>query len=237
METSILQQIKKKAISFIEPQILKTGRVLEVRAWEPATMIEIDLHLPCADMAHWNEVPYIKFRVHNLCYRNYTPFGWDAKTRTCTILVDAGHDGPGSIWAKALQQNNTVHYLKIDTTHQSPDPMHLVVGLGDESSLGHLLALQQMTLPKTRFCGAVLMTEAKHHSLLNEYFGPALQPIVRQHPFGSDELFEWVITQGYCKEHTVFYLVGNDILVSKVRYLLKEEGYLHKQIKVKGFWS
>lgn len=237
METSILQQIKKKAGRIIEPQLLKTGRVLEVRRWGPATIIEIDLHLPHADIPHWSEVPYIKFRVDDFCFRDYTPFGWDAETRTCTILVDAAHYGHGSIWAKQLQQGDVVHYLKIDTTCQSPDPVHLVVGLGDESSLGHLLALQQMTLPRARFCGAVLIADAQQRQLLREYFGSALQAIARQHPFGYNELFEWVMAQGYCVEHTVFYLVGNSTLVSKLRSLLKERGYLHKQIKVKAFWS
>ncbi|MEZ2335203.1 hypothetical protein AB6735_06190 [Mucilaginibacter sp. RCC_168] len=50
METSILQQIKNKAEKYLGPQLLQTGRVLEVRIWEPATMVEIDLHLPSADV-------------------------------------------------------------------------------------------------------------------------------------------------------------------------------------------
>jgi NADPH-dependent ferric siderophore reductase len=237
METSILQQIKKKAGRLIEPQLLKTGRVLEVRAWELSTMLEIDLHLPFADMQQWSEVPYIKFRVGDLCYRDYTPFGWDVETCTCTILVDAAHNGPGSTWARGLAQNDRVQYLKIDTTHHAPDATRLVVALGDESSLGHLLALQQMTLPGTRFCGAVLMANDQHRSLVTEYFGLALQTIARPQTNNESGLFDWVMAQGYCVEHTVFYLVGNDTLVSKLRILLKEQGYLHKQIRVKGFWS
>ncbi|MGF7037739.1 hypothetical protein [Mucilaginibacter lappiensis] len=232
METSILHHIKKKAGRFIEPQLLKTGRVLDVRPWEPATLIEVDLHLPFADMQAWNEVPYIKLRVADLCYRDYTPFGWDAETHTCSILVDVAHEGPGSRWARGLERNDTIQYFKTDTTRQAPDPTHLVVGLGDESSLGHLLALQQMTLPRSRFCAAVLLSEVKHHGLLRAYFGSGLQVV------GSrGALSDWVGAQGYCAEHTSFYLAGNDTLVSQLRTLLKTLGYLSRQIRVKGFWS
>jgi len=60
METSTLHKIKKKAASWFEPQNLNGGTVLEVRCWEPSTLIEVDLHLPNADMRQWTEVPYIK---------------------------------------------------------------------------------------------------------------------------------------------------------------------------------
>jgi NADPH-dependent ferric siderophore reductase len=236
METSILQQLKQKAGRLIEPQ-LKTSRVLEVRTWEPATMIEIDLHLPFADMRHWKEVPYIKFKVGSLCYRDYTPFGWDEETSTCTILVDAAHHGPGSLWAKQLQQNDTVQYLKIDTTHHSPDPTHLVVALGDESSMGHLLALQQMIMPVSRFTGGVLIGETQHRSQFGDYFRSPLQAIAPKNGDKHLALFNWVTEQSYCVEHTVFYLTGNNKMVSRLRGLLKGQGYLPRQIKVKGFWS
>jgi NADPH-dependent ferric siderophore reductase len=109
METSILQQIKKRAGTLIEPSLLKPGTVLEVRRWEPSSMVEIDLHLPFADMSVWSEIPYIKFRVSELTFRDYTPFGWDADTRTCTLIIDAAHKGPGSEWAKKLQKQDTIH--------------------------------------------------------------------------------------------------------------------------------
>jgi NADPH-dependent ferric siderophore reductase len=237
METSIITQIKKKAGELIEPQLLKAGRVLEVRTWQPATMIEVDLHLPFADMQHWTEVPYIKVRVDGLTYRDYTPFGWDADTHTCTLLIDVTHTGPGSDWAKRLKKNDVIHYLKIDTSHHEPDPTALVVGLGDESSMGHLLALQQMTLPHSRFNGAIVISDAEHRNLFGEYFRSPLMPLARHNAEDCDQLFHWVMAQQYCVAHTVFYLAGNEKTVSKLRRLLKDQGYLSGQIKVKGFWS
>jgi NADPH-dependent ferric siderophore reductase len=230
METSILYKIRKKAGKIIENQLLKTGRVLDVRYWESSDMIEIDLHLPTADMHSWNQIPYIKLCVDDFTFRDYTPFGWDADIATCSLLVDADHDGPGSRWAKSLRTGDTIHYLKMESTRQAPHPTDFVVGLGDASSLGHLLALQQLTMPKARFDGAVLLPNPNCGKLLSEYFSSPLHIL----PTAS-EITEWLLKQGYCTAHTWFYLIGNDHFVSELRRLLKSLG--HHNIRVKGFWS
>ena len=230
METSILQQLKKRAEKCIGPQLLKAGRVLEVRAWKSATMIEIDLHLPLAGMQQWHEVPYIEFMVEAMCFRDYTPFGWDAETGTCSLLIDITHDGPGSRWARQLKAGDTVQYLKIEGTRHLPHPVNLVVGLGDASSLGYLLALQQMTLPHSRFDGAVLLESPQAGLLFKEYFRPPLSTLTSR-----DELFNWLLMQGYCTAHTWFYLTGNQSLVAGLQSILKNLG--HQNIWIKGFWS
>jgi NADPH-dependent ferric siderophore reductase len=230
METSILQQIKDKAGKYFGPQLLQTGQVLDVRVWEPATMIEIDLHLPLADMRLWNEIPYIKFKVDESCFRDYTPFGWDAETATCSLLVDTTHEGCGSRWAAQLHAGDTVQYIKIGDTHQSPHPTNLVVGLGDASSVGHLLALQQLTLPGIRFDGAVLLDSPHTGQLVRDYFRSPVSTLTTRH-----ELANWLLKQGYCTAHTSFYLTGNRELVVELRTLLKNLG--HVNIQAKKFWS
>ncbi|RVT97338.1 hypothetical protein EOD41_18745 [Mucilaginibacter limnophilus] len=72
--------------------------MLEVRWWPGSPVVEIDLYLPGSRMQTWVEVPYIKFRVADLQFRDYTPFGWDAETETCSLLVDAAHKGLGTSW-------------------------------------------------------------------------------------------------------------------------------------------
>lgn len=230
METSILQQIKKKAARILEPQLLKPGKVLESRVRKSPAITEIELHLPLANIKKWNEVPYIKFRVDGLCFRDYTPFRWDAEKATCSLLIDTAHEGPGSRWARQLRARYTVQYLKIEGTHQTPHPTDLVVGLGDASSLGHLLALQQLTLPATRFDGAVLLNSAHTNQLPCNYFCSPLSTLANQ-----DELTTWLVKQDYSIAHTWFYLTGNLKLVSELRRLLKSLG--HPNIRVKGFWS
>ncbi|KQM71459.1 hypothetical protein ASE74_23470 [Pedobacter sp. Leaf216] len=230
METSILTQIRKKAGRIIESQLLKPGRVLDVRYWESSDMIEIDLHLPYAEMQNWNQIPYIKLCVDDFTFRDYTPFGWDVETATCSLLIDTDHDGPGSRWAKALHNGDTIHYLKMESTRQAPHPTDFVVGLGDSSSLGHLLALQQLTMPKARFEGAVLLPNLNCGKLLSEYFSVSLNTLTT-----VTEITDWLLKQGYCTTHTWFYLVGNHHFVTKLRKLLKSLG--HANIRIKGFWS
>ncbi|SDP97748.1 NADPH-dependent ferric siderophore reductase, contains FAD-binding and SIP domains [Mucilaginibacter sp. OK268] len=236
METSTFQKIKRKAGKLFENR-LQSGRVLEVRHWEPSTLIEVDLHLPFADIAQWNEIPYIKFRVDDFTFRDYTPSGWDAETSTCTIYIDAAHNGPGSGWAQQLKKDDVVSYLKIGSTDHSPVATSAVVALGDESSMGHLLALQKMVLPHTRFSGGLVIGNEHHRKLFHEYFWSPLQPVARKDIFGHHSLIEWVLEQQYSLENTVFYLAGNNTMVAQLRKLLKNQGYPSGQIKVQGFWS
>lgn len=230
METSILQKIKKKAGTFMELQLLKTGRVTEVRAWEGSPIIELDLYLPFADIKRWNEVPYIKFKVGDLCFRDYTPFGWDAETASCSLLIDTAHEGPGTYWAKHLKAGDCVQYLKTESTHQSPHPTDFVVALGDASSLGHMLALQQLTLPVTRFDGAVLLDDPQTGQQFKDYFRSPVNTLTNR-----NELIEWLVEQSYCSAHTWFYLAGNQYMVCELRRLLKSLG--HPNIRIKEFWS
>jgi len=230
MEISILQQIKKKAGRLIESSLLKAGQVLEVRHWAKGVIVEVDLHLPLENMQQWKEVPYIKLQVDGFYFRDYTPFGWDAGTATCSLLIDTAHEGPGSKWAKNLRAGDTIHYLKIEGSHQSPHPTDLVVGMGDASSLAHLLALQQLTLPAIRFEGAVLLNSLHTGQLFKNYFHSPVDIFIN-----SNELNQWLINQNYCTAHTRFYLTGNNSFVVEIRRLLKNMG--HPNIRVKGFWS
>lgn len=223
-------RFKKAASRIAEERFLISGAVLDVRPWAGADMTEIDLHLPNADMRLWQDVPYIKFWVAPFTYRDYTPFGWDAETSTCSLLIDTGHNGPGSQWAKQLKQQDIVQYLKIDFTNQSPHPTDMVIGLGDSSSLAHLLALRQLTLPQSRFDGAVLLNNPEQMSLFREYFGPLLMPIQGLRQFG-----DWLTEQQYCTQHSRFYLTGGNQLVTGMRKELRTKGY--GQIRVKGFWD
>jgi NADPH-dependent ferric siderophore reductase len=236
MKTSTIQKLKDRAGRYFENNVLYNGRVLEVRTWEPGTLLEIDLHLPGLNMHDWLEVPYIKFKVSDFTYRDYTPSGWDIETSTCTLFVDAGHDGPGSRWAQSLKRDSVIHYLKTGTTRQSPSPLSTVVAMGDESSLGHLLALQQMTLPVSRFSGAILMDKT-HGEKLKEYFRTPIEAVERTADEDDQTLSAWVRSRFYIDDNVTFYLTGNESLVSRLRRQLREMGYGSQRVLVKGFWS
>jgi len=230
-------QFKKKAAEFLDTRISKIGRVLEVRKWEPSTLIEIDLHLPQTSMDDWNEVPYMKCKVADLTYRDYTPSGWDAETQTCTLYIDAGHNGPGSLWAQQLTKGDNVTYIGTNSTRQAPTPTASVICLGDESSLGHLLAMQQLTMPQTRFTGAVVIGNEQNRNLFKEYFKSPLQPIPRSDIYGHHGLTEWLLQQTFALQNTFFYIVGNSTMVTELRKLLRKQGYSKNQMQCHGFWN
>jgi NADPH-dependent ferric siderophore reductase len=230
MELSFSKQIRKKALSIIDDRFFKHGVVLEVRKWPGSPMLEVDLHLPEAEMQFWIEVPYIKFCVGGFSFRDYTPFAWDVQTATCSLLIDTAHQGPGSKWAKELRAGDKVQYLKADSSRQLPHATNLIVGLGDNTSVAHLLALLQLTTPHIRFEGALVTDSPRTKALLKEYFG---QPLISH--TNEAALMDWLSDQVYCNEHTSFYLTGNEQLVIRLRKTLKSLG--HSNIRAKSFWS
>jgi NADPH-dependent ferric siderophore reductase len=234
---STLQQFKKKASAIFEQRILKTGIVLDVRHWETSNITEIDLHLPSAQMDNWTEVYYMKVKVADFTYRDYTPSGCDAETQTCTLYIDTKHEGPGSKWARTLQKGNQVSYLGISSTRHSTINSTGIVCLGDESSIGHLLALQQLSTPTASFTGAVVMEHDESRKLFTEYFRTPLQPVVKTDTYGHHSLINWLLQQSSALENTIFYLAGNSTMVAQLRKILKQQGYTSGQIKAHGFWS
>ncbi len=237
MSAFMLQQIRKKASGLIESHLLKAGRVLEVRKWESSAIVEIDLHLPSAAMEEWKEVPYMKCKVAEFTYRDYTPSGWDAETRTCTLYVDAGHDGPGSRWARHLIKDENIGYLGISSTRHAPVQASNVVCLGDESSMGHLLAIQQLAHPDVAVSGAIIMGNEKNRSLFNECFRSPIQAIDRNAGRDHDILAAWLSQRSYNPANTAFCLAGNSTTVVQLRKWLKQSGYSSCPIKAQGFWS
>lgn len=237
MNTVILNQLKKKASTILENRVLKTAIVLEVRKWPGSSIIEVDLHMPTAVMDGWNEVNYMKCKVADLTYRDYTPSGWDAETQTCTLYIDANHKGPGSTWANGLKKGDEIGYISLKSTRQTPVNTSAIICLGDESSIGHLFALQQLAVPVSRFIGAVLLDNERDKSLFEEYFRTPLEAIVREDLYGHHSLTEWLLKQTYHLENTIFYITGNNTMVTQLRKILRQQGYSSNQIKAQGFWS
>lgn len=236
METTTLHKIKKVTGKLFESKLLDTGRVLEVRFWEQQAIVEIDLHLPKVNMQKWTEVPYIKFKVDTLTYRDYTPCGWDAETSTCTIFVEAAHNGAGATWARSLKKDEEIGYLPAAPTRHRPGASKAIIALGDESSMGHMLALQQMAQPDTNFTGAIAMADAERCRQFQEYLHSPMNAVLRKDEYGHHSLMEWLLEQQHKLNDVVFYIAGNNTMVSQLRKLLRKQGYSSGQIKVHGFW-
>lgn len=235
MQKESLQQANGNSID--ERLLLQTGYVEKVNSVGKGEIIEISLYLPLVNMLGWTEVPYIKFSVGGALFRKYTPAAWDAKAQTCTLFIDAAHDGPGTTWARRLRERDLVQYIKVGSSRQSPHPTGRIVGLGDVTSIGQLLALFQMTNPGTRFSGVLLITDREQSEYCNKNLSPYLHPVLCEDTDQITPVISWINAQKYSIPDTCFYITGNDFMVIQLRKSLIAMGFATEQIKVKGFWS
>jgi NADPH-dependent ferric siderophore reductase len=234
-----MNKLTHATVGLLERRWLKSAAVLAIRTWEPATLLEIDLHMPDCDMSKWQQAQHMKCKVGPLAYRDYTPSGWDAETRTCTLFIDAGHEGQGSRWVKGLRPGDTVSYLGIGSSHHQPAPGKRLVFLGDETALGHFLSLRQLAGEEARIDGAITMAHQEHQHEFSRYFsGLGLRPLGKDSSGDSRELEEWVADLDPADDgDTVFYLAGYIPAVVRLRKLLKGKGYSGSQVRCQGFWD
>ena len=217
----------------------KQAIVLAVRTWEPGTVMEVDLRLPDCDMSHWDRALHLQCRVGRMVYRDYTPSGWDAETRTCSLLIHAAHDGPGSRWARQLKVGEMITYRGVESSHQIPVPGREMVFLGDETAISHFLALRQLAGSDARITGAVALSEPHHREEFDAYFpGWEVKAVQKDSAVDYGALGRWVEGMAV-SEHadSVFYLAGHHPAVSGLRRLLRQKGYGRDQVRVQGFWG
>jgi NADPH-dependent ferric siderophore reductase len=235
---STIQLIKRKAISLLEQRMSKTGKVLAVREWGPAAIVEVDLHLPGVNMHKWAQAQHIKVKVAEWEYRDYTPCGWDAVTATCTLIIDAGHEGAGARWAKSLLPGDTITYVGIGSALHRPAENGQMVFLGDESAIGHFYALRQLAGHAASLSGAIAFAHTEHVEIFPSYFSDfgVVEAVAKVPGKDSEALLQWLAGRHF-GSNTVFYLAGHIPLVLGLRQWLKGQGLSGGQIKAQGFWK
>ncbi|WP_219225225.1 siderophore-interacting protein [Pedobacter antarcticus] len=224
--------IQRKAMQLIENSMLKSGTVLAIRSWEPATFYEIDVHLPGVNMYKWQSVQHIKVKVAPYTYRDYTPTLWDPVTCTCTLMISAAHHGPGSHWAASLTAGDTLDYMGIGSTLHKPVDGDLLV-IGDQSSLGHFLALRQLALGIGELQGAIGFSLKSHVQEFRSYFDTLFQPVHEQ--TWDYSLVSWLDKQDLNNE--TVYLAGHIPTIVELRKNLRIRKDFTGKVKVQGFWS
>lgn len=228
--------VKEKKMSFLERTFTKQGTILNIRPWASGTFFEIDVHLPDADMSKWTVTQHMKVKVAPYAFRDYTPAHWDAATHTCTLFIDAAHDGAGAKWAQQLQVGELIIYLGIGSSIQKPVQDQEMVFLGDQTALGHFMALQQLAGKDARIKGNIVIKQAAHVKEFHAYFPKSpFQPVLQQ----SDALSTLVasLLDFPFSQEQVFYLVGNVRMVADLRNLLRKTGINNSQIKAQGFYK
>ncbi|PZP52661.1 MAG: hypothetical protein DI598_00045 [Pseudopedobacter saltans] len=230
-----MNYLKRQALNLLEKRMLRRGSVLDVRLWSPATICEIDLYLPDADMSRWDSVQHIKMKVADATYRDYTPVYWDAETHTCTLILDLEHGGPGTDWAKMLTKNISIEYIGIGKTPHRP-VSGTMLGFGDVSAMAHLLALEYLAKEKSNITGGICFRYPNHALEFSEYFKSNYQPIVLNENTAFHDKWE-----GWLENHTLLaqtvFVVGNIPSVVKFRKFLKSHSTFNGNIKAEGFWQ
>lgn len=226
--------LKQKAFGYLERVAAKTATVLEVRQWEPATVYEVDLHLPAVIMDNWKHVQHIKIKVDEWTYRDYSPALWDSETSTCTLLIDAAHAGVGSNWVKRLSQGQQITYLGIASTSHKPVQEEMFC-IGDASAMAHFLALEQLAGTDARFSGLIKLNHPDHVEQFCSFFRTGLEAVFANtkkpvYP-RVEEVIERELLAG-----TVF-LAGGIAMVKQAKKLIKEQKWFEGEVKAHGFWT
>jgi NADPH-dependent ferric siderophore reductase len=221
-----MNMLKKKALQLIERQLGKKGIVLEVRSWNPSTFYEVDLHLPGVDMDKWTSVQHMKTK-------DYTPASWDVETQTCTLYIDASHDGDGSKWVAQLRKGDQICYLGIGGTNAKPVDGKQILCLGDSSCVGHFLALEQL-VGKGNIAGALVIKEENHRAEFASYFDTLLEAIPPKLSNNIDNLHNWLKEQQWGSN--AIYIAGNVPMVVGLKQKIRSLPDFDAAVKVQGFW-
>jgi NADPH-dependent ferric siderophore reductase len=223
--------LKQTALTLFENALAKEGTILAIRAWNPATFYELDVHFPALDMSGWNRVQHMKIKVAPGVFRDYTPAGWDVETRTCTLYINALQDGPGRDWVRSLKAGDIVTYVGVGATmHRPADEGNMIV-LGDMSTIGHFLALQQLAGPKD-IKGAIAIEEESHRMEFMEYFNWNIQPVVQTDQGGFHALTNWARNNDF--NQATVYVAGHIPSCTHLRKELKKGNC--DTVRVQGFW-
>ena len=224
--------IKKQAIGLLERATSKYGTITGIRHSAEADILEIDLHLPQADMEKWESAPYIKVKVGDMVYRDYSPTMWDSQTRTCSLIIDTSHYGPGSLWCQKVKAGNRITYLAIAPTNHKPILSGNTFCVGDISSIGHFLAMEQLALTKVCFSGFIMFNNQKQLHEFKCNYNTALTAVL-----ASDLNETQRRINDYHLTNQTVYIAGNTSNMTQLRRYIKQQQSFEGIVKLKGFWS
>ncbi|WP_219224635.1 hypothetical protein [Pedobacter antarcticus] len=229
--------IKKAVFDFFDKTLAQEGYVLAVRKWEPASMYEIDLHLPETDLGKWKTIPRLKIKVAEFEYRDYSPAIWNVERKTCTILIETGHKGAGSAWVENL---NTGEVFLFGPAHAAPLPPTAgkVLCLGDGSALGHFMALKLLTDREKNPLDVIMFLSEEYkipESIISAY--PEFEFIKQSQGNSLSTLKQWCTKTRNLSEFSVIYLAGYIPMVKELRKMFKNDSNVTAKILANGFWS
>jgi NADPH-dependent ferric siderophore reductase len=228
--------LKKAVFNLLDRAFSSEGHVIEVRKWHPASMYEIDFHMPETDMNKWITIPRIKCKVGEFEYRDYTPATWDADKKICTVFIETEHLGHGSSWTKNLKAGDTIHF---GPAHAAALPAKAgkVICFGDGSTVGHFLALKQLT-DRIEFPLEVVIFLNEEYTLPDAFIAknPEFKFIMQSKGNSLQVLSEFVERKSLA-DYATIYIAGYIPMVQGLRKALKKHHGVSAKIFAHGFWS
>lgn len=224
--------IKRQALNLFEKATSKSGRILAIRYLNDANIMEVDLHLPQTDMNKWEAATYIKVKVAEMVYRDYSPTMWDNETSTCSLIIDISHNGPGSQWVQHVKVGDRIIYLGVTTTNHKPSLSGNAFCVGDISSIGHFLAMEQLAVDKVGFSGLIILNSIKQLNEFRSNYQTALIPILTRDINETQKKI-----QEYNLTNQAVYIAGNTSVMTRLRSYIKQQQHFEGIVRLKGFWS
>jgi len=219
-----MSYLKEKATAFLMSRI---GKPAHVTAAEYITdgLLAITLHMP--EFVKWRSCQHLKFETEKSHFRDYTLARWDETNKQGILLIDVGHKGPGSNWARQLQPGRSLLYAGPGGGfHQPTNAPHLVC-IGDASAIGQFTSLYHRTTS-----GQQVHTLISHQQALpTQILGMPMQTT----PAHIAGIERWLLLQPLPMHDTTCYVAGHIPMVVQIRKLLKRLGA--QQIKAQGFWE
>ena len=223
-------------------KMLSSAQVIGIQKWEKSSLYEIEIMMPSLKPESWNTIRRLKCQVGLLEYRDYTPALWTENPNTCTLFIEANHQGTGSEWVKNLQIGEEI---LIGEAHAANVPIRegSILGLGDTTAIGHFLALKQLTNQITYPLKVGIFTNGQYDAPLDFMFD---HPNFSFFPFTTEPsstiacsltaLENWIEPIDLNSFSSV-YIAGNNTLVKSLRSLIKTK--INRDIKIyrHGFWS
>lgn len=228
--------ILKKAVSGLFDKMLNRAEVIGVHRWDPASLVEIEIHMPSLNMEKWKTIHRVKCRVGEMEYRDYTPAAWNPAKGTFKLYVESGHQGAGSRWAQQLKTGDAILLGAVHAA-QIPSKEGRVLCLVDLSALGHALSLKQL-MDQTKFpleTGIFLHERYEIPERLQKE-NPEFQFLYRSGEHSIKVLEEWISLKNLADYESIC-IAGNTPMVSQLRKKLKADPSVEARIFAQGFWS
>lgn len=176
----------------------------------------------------------IEPRVSDTHMRHYNPSAYNAATGTMEMLIYLHGMGPGSAWAEKIQVGDKLNIMGPAMKIQGDNSLSKQVFLGDETTIGTFLFLQNSLTKGQTFTG---VTETELHLLhLNKTVGLNLPTAARTAQRG-EVLVQWLKENYEANQDALFYLLGHNASNLQLREYLKDKGVPNSRIAMRRYWA